>query len=185
MENFCGPAEGFTECGSACGHDHEFLCINRVGSVRAAVQDVHHGNRKRCSLGTAEETIKRNAFCRCRCFRCRNGNSQDRVRAQLILVGCAVKIKHDLIYQISIRSVYACQGRSDQLVDVGDGLGNAFSAVFALVAVAKLERFEDTGGSAGRSRASADRTVCQMDLCLNGRIAAGVNDLTADYFFNL
>jgi hypothetical protein len=32
-------------------HDHEFLDVHVVWGVRAAIQDVHHGNREKTGFG--------------------------------------------------------------------------------------------------------------------------------------
>ena len=44
MENFDAPAQGFVKIGRAKGHDHEFLNVHGIIGVRAAVQNIHHGD---------------------------------------------------------------------------------------------------------------------------------------------
>ena len=151
----------------------------------AAVEDVHHGNRKLVGLKAAEEAIQRNIqSCRCSLGGC-DGNSQNCVGAEVGFVLCAVELDHGLVDCIDVGSIDADQSGRDLLVDVGNRLGNALAAEFGLVAVAELKSLKYTGGCAAGSRASADRAVRKINLSLYGRIAAGVNDFSSDNFFNL
>ena len=44
MENLRAHAQRIAESHGPDGHDHEFLDVQVVGGVRAAVDDVHHGH---------------------------------------------------------------------------------------------------------------------------------------------
>src|SRR5262249_32362480 len=46
VKDFYAPAKRLGERGSADGHDHEFLKVNRAVSVRASIQNIHHRNGK-------------------------------------------------------------------------------------------------------------------------------------------
>ena len=59
VENLCTHTERFLEAGCACRHDHEFLNINVVVGVGAAVDDVHHRQRQLAGVGSADIFIER------------------------------------------------------------------------------------------------------------------------------
>ena len=61
MVDICGPAESFREAGCASRHDHEFLRIDGIRCMNTAVQNVHHRDRERISIHTAEKTVERKA----------------------------------------------------------------------------------------------------------------------------
>jgi hypothetical protein len=44
VEDFDAHAQGFAEARSADGHGHEFLEVDGIIGMRAAVQNVHHGH---------------------------------------------------------------------------------------------------------------------------------------------
>jgi hypothetical protein len=54
----------------------------------------------------------------------------------------------------------------------------------ALAPVAKLDGLVGTGARTARHRGSAPGTGDQLDLDLNGRVAAGIEDLPADDIIN-
>ncbi len=185
MEYFCTPAKAFLERRCADGHDHEFLCINCAVCMCAAVQDVHHGHRKLCSLYAAEETIKRNIQSDGSCSCCCDGYSQDRISAQIGLILCAVCLDHGSIYSVGIGSIQTNQNFINGGIDVFNCLLYALAQVSGLVAVTKLKCFKLTCGSAAGSSAASYSTVNQVNLCLNGGVSSGIKDLSADYFLDL
>ena len=64
-------------------------------------------------------------------------------------------------------------------VDIVDGLEHALAAVATLVAVAQFDSLVDAGaGAAGHDRA-ADSPAVQLDIDLDGRVAAAVKNLSA------
>ena len=64
------------------------------------------------------------------------------------------------------------------------GLQHALAQVTALVAVPELAGLVDTGGSAGGNGGTAHGAVLQVNLYLDGRIAAAVQNLAANYVYN-
>ena len=54
----------------------------------------------------------------------------------------------------------------------------------AVAAVAQLDGLVGTGARTARHRGSAPGTGHQLDLDLNGRVAAGIEDLPADDIVN-
>ena len=59
MEDFGTHAEGFGEILGADGHYHEFLEVDVVIGVLAAVEDVHHWNGEDVGIAAAEVPVKR------------------------------------------------------------------------------------------------------------------------------
>ena len=75
--------------------------------------------------------------------------------------------------------ILAQQQVTDRPIAVGHGLQHALAQVTALVAIAQFESLAGTGGSTGRGAGAADDAAVQDHVRFNGRVAAGVQDLTA------
>jgi len=69
--------------------------------------------------------------------------------------------------------------------DVLDGALHAAAAEALGVAVAQLHRFVGAGGGAAGHGRAPDRTVDQLDVHLDGRVAARVEDLARRQFDDL
>src|SRR5262249_49479807 len=67
--------------------------------------------------------------------------------------------------------------RRDRLFDVAHGLLHALAAIALAIAVAQLHRLALAGRGAGRHGRAAPRAGFELDLDLDGGIAAGVEDL--------
>ena len=185
MEDLCRPAQSLAEGRCAGRHDHELLRVDRVRRMRAAVQDVHHRHRQVIAADAAEEAVEREVerygrgLCRCE----RDG--EDGVRAEVRLVFRDVELEHDGIDRIDVRRIRADESRGDLLVDIRDSFRDALAAELRLVAVAELERLELARRSARRSSGAADGAVLERDFCLDRRIAARIDDFTADDLHDL
>ena len=151
----------------------------------AAVQNIHHRDRQLCSLNAAEETVKRNAERICSGSCSGNRHGENRICAKLGFVLCAVCFDHCLVDRINIRSIHTGQHFIDLGVDVLDCFLHTLAEIAGFVAVTQFQCLKFTGRCAGGSSSSADRTVHEENLCLNGRIAAGIHNLTTNDLFNL
>ena len=183
MEYLCTAAQSLAEGRSGNRHDHEFLNLNVVGSVCAAVEDVHHRHRQGLSVAAADVVVQRQAQSLCSSLGNSQGYAEDSVCAELGLVRGAVSLDHSLVDCLLVESVHADNNFSDLAVYSV----NSLDVVAGLVAVAQLASLEDTGGSAGRNSSAAH--VCagvalNVNLNLNGRVAAGVHNFAADYINN-
>ena len=185
VEYFCTPAERFLKAGCANRHDHEFLGIYGVGSVCAAVQNVHHRNRQTCAGNAAQETIQRNIQCSCCCSCSSDGNCQDRICAQLGLVLCAVCCDHCLVHSVQVRGIHASDSLVNDGVDVFNCLGHALAQITCLVAVTQFQRLEFAGGCAAGCSTSCGSTVNQSHFRLNGRVSSGIQNFSANNLFDL
>ena len=69
-----------------------------------------------------------------------------------------------------------CKSRSENVAHVGDGAANALAAVAGRIAVAQFDGLVPAGAGARRHDGAAERAAGAMDLDLDGRIAAAVED---------
>ena len=185
VEHFCTPTQGFLKAGSTYRHDHEFLCVYRIGGMSTAVQNVHHRNRQTSAGYAAQKTIQRNVQCSCCGSCCGNGNCQNRIGTQIGLVLGAVCGDHCLVYCVQIRCVHTSDSFVDNGIDVFYSLGHALAQIASLVAVTQFQCFEFAGGSTAGGSTSCNSTVNQCDFCFYSRIASGIQNLSADNFFDL
>ena len=114
----------------------------------AAVKNIHHGNGQAVCVRTAEESVERHAVSLSSGLCGGDGNCQDGVGAEIGLVLRTVSLEHGCIDRIHISSVEADDGVGDDRIYVLNCLEDALASETALVAVAKLESFELTGGCA-------------------------------------
>ncbi len=147
-----------------------------------AVHDVHHRNGEGVGAGPADEAVERNAEALGGGVGGGEGDGQDGVGAKAAFVLGPVELDHGGVDEEGVCGVDADQGIGDFGVDVVDGFGDAFAAEAGFVAIAELNGFAGAGGSAGRAGGTADGAVGESDLGLNGRVAAGIDDLAAKDF---
>ena len=147
--------------------------------MSAAVEDVHHGHGEGLGVDTADIVVEADAQALSGGLGAGQGGAQDGVGAQTALVGGAVELDHGLVDGSLIQHVHAHQALGDLVVDVLHGVEDALAQVAALVAVPELTGLVDAGGGAGGHAGAAHGAVFQVDLHLNGGIAAGVQNLTA------
>ena len=151
----------------------------------AAVEDIHHRHRQVIAADAAEEAVERDILRLRRCLgRCER-DREDGVCTEVRLVFRAVELEHDGIDRIDVRSIRTDERRCDLLVDVRNRLRDALAAELRLVAVAELQCLELARRSARRSGCAADGTILERDLRLDRRIAARIDDFTADDLHDL
>ena len=179
MEHLGAAAQGLPEGGSGDGHDHELLDLHVVGGVGTAVEDVHHGHGQLLGVHAADVVIQAGAQALGSGLGAGQRGAQNGVGTQAALVGSAVQIDEHLVDGHLIQHVGADEGLGDLGVHVLHGGLNALAVITALVAVTQLAGLVNTGGSAGGDRSAAHGAVLQIDLHLNGGVAAAVQDLAA------
>ena len=176
MEHLGAHAEGFLPALRADRQDHELLDVNVVGSVGAAVEDVHHRHGQGLGVHAADVVVEGDIEGVGGSAGAGQGDAEDGVGAQAGLVGGAVELDEHLVDGGLVEDVQAQHGLGDLGVDVLNGAGHALAQVTALVAVAELAGLVHAGGGAGGNGSAADGAVVEGDLDLNGRIAAGVHN---------
>ena len=177
VENFRAPADRFLDRIRADRHNHEFLNVDRVVGMLAAVDDVHHRNRQSAGHGAAEVTVERKPGFFGLSLGNGEGYRQNGVGAEFAFVFGAVEVDHGLVDFDLVFGIQAGQGVVNFVVDVFNRFQNAFSAVAFFVAVTELYGFMHAGRRAGRNRRAAESAALQDNFRFNRRIAAGVKNL--------
>ena len=180
MEDFRPGAQRFRERSGADRHDHEFLEIDRIVGVDAAIDDVHHRHRQEPRRGAADIAIERQAIGGGRRLGDGERHAEDGVGAEAAFVGCAVERDHGLVDLDLGLGVHAAQGVENLAVDGIDRVAHALAEIAPLVAVAQFDRLVGSRRSAGRHAGAAARAVLEDDVDLDGRIAAAIENFAAD-----
>ena len=105
----------------------------------STVDDIHHRNRKHVAVGSTDVAVERNVKVVGGGVSDSEGNTEDGVCAEVALGGGAVEFDHSLIDSPLLKAGHSDDFWSDLLVDVGDSLENALSAVALRVTVTKLK----------------------------------------------
>ena len=179
VEDFGARAQGLGKGGGAYGHDHEFLEIDRIVGMHAAVDDVHHRHRQEPRGGAPDIAVERLPLRRSRGLGDRKRDAEDRVGAEPALVGRAVERDHGLV-DLDLRlGVHPADRVEDFAVDRLDGVAHALAEI-AFAAVAQLDGFVRAGRGARGHGGAAAGAVGKDDVDLYGRVAAAVENLAAD-----
>ena len=177
MKDLGDHANGFAKRLRPDRHDHEFLEIDLVVRVLAAVDDVGHRNGQHPGIGTAQVAVERQTVGGRGRLGGRQANSQNRVGAELPLVGRSVGLDQRPVQPHLVGRIATHRRLGKHAVHVGHRLGHAFSEVSRLVPVAKLDCLVNSGACPRRNGRPAQCAVSQHHIHLDGRIAAAVEDL--------
>ena len=180
VENLGAATERFGESFRTDRHHHDFLEVDGIVGVHAAIDDVHHRHRQQTRARSADVTIQRHVERRCGCFGDRKRHAEDRVGTETVLVWRTIEADHDFVDLHLLFCVHATNGIEDFGVDGFDRFQHALARVTLLVAVAQLDGFMRTGRSTRRNRRATHRAVFQNDIDFDSRIAAAVENFTAD-----
>ena len=172
------PAQRLGEARRADGHDHELLEVDRVVGVDATVDDVHHRHRQDVGIGPADVAVERDLQLVGGRLGDGEARAEDGVGAEAGLVVCAVELAEGDVDGALSEGVGAAQLVGDLAVDERHGRGHALAAV-TLATVAELDGLVLTGRRTARHGGPPGRPARQHDLDLDGRVAAGVEDLPA------
>ena len=164
--------------------DHVLLDVGGEVSVCAAVHDVHVRNRENMAVGAADIAVQRQFGALGGRIKGGEGDTEDGVGAQTALVRGAVELDHQVIECALVGGVHADDLRGDLLVHRLDGTEDTLALIDGLVAIATLPSLGFTGGSTGRNEAQALSTVIGVKNDLDGRVAAGIENLTRVNAFN-
>ena len=180
VEHFGAVADRFLEARCADRDDHEFLDVQVVVGVRAAVDDVHHRHRHLHRAGAAEVAVQRQAGFFGGGLGHRHRHRQHGVGAEAALVFGAVQVDQGAVEEGLLVGVEAHDRFGDLGVDILAGLQHALAEVALHVAIAQFDRFARTGRRAGRHRRAAHHARLQQHIAFDGRIAARIDNFTAD-----
>ena len=159
MERFDTPAQRLAEACRADWHDQEFLEINVVVGVDAAVQDVHLRGGQQAGDGSTEVLIQREAQFIGHGTSSSHRDGQDRVCAQVTLGRRAIELDHGIVQLTLLAGIGALEFGRNHVVDIVDRLEHALAQVTALVAVAQLQCFVLAGGGSAGHRSPAARST--------------------------
>ena len=126
---------GLGEGGSTGREEHELLERKLVASMRTTVDDIEGGSGEdEGGLHTREVSevlVERDTLLRSTRLRDGDGDTEDRVRAELAFVGGAVELDEevvDLLLRGDLQTGLDQLG-GDGVVDVGDGLGDTCEGI--------------------------------------------------------
>ncbi len=130
------------------GQDHEFLHVDAVICVGAAVDDVHHRHGQLQVFALRQARPQRAAFVCGHRVRSRQRNAEQRIRAKFGLVRAAVQRNQFAVKRILVIGGGSPQGIGYGPVDVFNGMADALSAVPPRVSVPQFDGFTGAGGCA-------------------------------------
>ena len=145
--------------------------------MRAAVDDVHHRDRKRAGVHAAEISIERDVLRGRSSARRRHGHGENGVCAEAALVGRGIEIDHDLVDRRLQARVVTDQGLADRPVDVRYGFARAFAEIAILIVIAQFVCFVLTRRSAAGHGGAACAAVGQKHFGFDRGIPTRVQNL--------
>ena len=185
VEDLGAHAQALGEARRADRDDHELLEVDRVVRVRAAVEDVHHRHRQDVRRLAAEVAPQRQVLLGRRGARGGERDAEDRVRAQARLVRRCRRARSACRRGPAWSSAsWPATVSAISPLTLPTALRDALAAV-GVAAVAQLGGFELAGGGAGGHRGAPVRAGAEVDLDLDGGVAAGVKDLACVDRFDL
>ena len=179
MKHFRTHAHRIRHAGGRHRHDHEFLKIDGVVSMGAAVEDVHHRHRHHMRVRPAEIGIKRHTQRGRRRLRHRQRHPENGIGAQPPLVPGAVKLDHRPVNGDLIPRIHAAQPLGDLAIDSRHCLGDALAMITIGIIIAQLDGLMRAGGGAGGHGGAPPASVLENDIDFNGGIAAAVENFAA------
>ena len=180
VKNFRAGAHRLRKRGDAERHDHEFLKIDRIVGMDAAIDDVHHRHRQEARRCAADIAIERQLVGGGGRLGDGERHAEDGIRPEPAFVRRAVERDHGLV-DLDLRlGIHAAERLKNLAVDRLDRVAHALAEIALLVAVAQFDRLMGPRGSPRRHPGAAARAVLQHDIDLHGRIAAAVQNFPAD-----
>ncbi len=113
-----------------------------------------------------------------------HGNGQNGIGAQAALIGRAIQVDHEAVDLGLLRGVFAVERGGNLAVNVGRGIQRALAEVTRLVAIPQFHGFMLAGGCARGHGGPSHAAVCEINIRFHGRIPAGIQNLSSDYFYN-
>ena len=107
-----------------------------------------------------------------------HGDAEGGVGSQTALAVRTVELDHLAVDARLIADVGSDQGVADLALNIGDGFQYPLAQVTGLVAVPQLECLAGAGGSTRGDGRATDGAVRGDHISLDGRVAAGIHDLT-------
>jgi hypothetical protein len=142
------------------------------------------GSGRTWAFGPAERAIQREPQRVRRRVGQRERDAEDRVRAEVRLVGRAVELEERAVELALVVRVDPVEGRRDHLVHVRHGPEHALAAEAFGVPVPELERLVLARRGAARHRGAAEGAVDQDRVDLDGGVPARIEHLAGQDGFD-
>ena len=152
--------------------------------MSAAVDDVHHGHGQGIGVAATDVFVEGKVEVVGSSLGNGERHAEDGVGAEVALGVGAVEVEHGLVDGNLIKRAHAYEGCGDGTVDVGYGFEDTLAHVAGLVAVAEFEGFVNASRCAGGNRCATECARFQNYVYFYCGVAARVEYLTADDFFN-
>ena len=159
MIDLCAHSQRTRKALRAGGENHEFLNIQPIARVCAAVENIHHRHGQNMRLHTAEVAEQRDMLGTCRRLCAGDGHGERGVCAEYGFIFRAVQRDERVIDGGEVIRVHAAERFVNSAGDIFACLQNALSAVELHVVVAQFMRFKLSGGCAAGRDACADRAA--------------------------
>ncbi|EAQ03551.1 probable phosphopyruvate hydratase [Pseudooceanicola batsensis HTCC2597] len=169
-------AHGLADVARADRHDHEFLDVDGIVGVFAAVDDVHHRHRQDPRRGAADIAKERLHGELGRRLGRRQRHAQDGVRAEPALVVGPVQFDHRHVEPDLVRRIQPQQVLGDLAVHRRHRLEHALARIPRLVPVALLDGLVGPRRGARGHRRPAHGAVFEGHVDLDGGVAPAVQD---------
>ena len=114
----------------------------------------------------------------CGCPRHGHRDPKDGVGTELCFIFRTVHGQHHRVNVGLQRGILAGQGRCDHLVDVPDGLDDAFSEISFLVPITQFQRLVLARRCPGRHNGTPAKSGFEHAVHFHGRIPAGIQNLS-------
>src|SRR5579883_396291 len=150
MKDLSPHSQGFAKAGSVRRQNHKFLKIERVISMHAAINDVHHwrwkDERLRGVFKRGKITIERLLLRLC--HRLCNGhrNTENCVRTEFAFVRGSIESYERFIELSLIKGVSTFNSRANRAIDILDRLQYSFAEISLFITIPKFDRFMLAGG---------------------------------------
>jgi hypothetical protein len=125
--------------GSSQWNNHEFLEINAVRSMLAAIEHIHHRHRQNAGIFPAKVPVQRLPGFRRRRSRHSHGNTQYRVGTETAVVISAIQCPKRPIQPRLIMCVEACNRGRDLDIDIFGRRQNTLAAITTRIAVTPFD----------------------------------------------
>ncbi len=176
VENLRSPAHRLGKRIGTYRHHHEFLKIDGVVGMLAAIDDVHHRHRQDMRIDPADIAIQRQPARIGSGFRNGQAYAQYRVGSKVRLVVSAIQVDHHRINIFLILGIEVDQRFTDIVIHRGYRLQHPLAHVARLVAVTLLGGFISAGRRARRHGCAAETAIFQQHIDFDRRVAPAVED---------
>ena len=180
MEDFGAAAQRLAERALADRQDHEFLKVEAVVGVLAAVDDVHHRHRHLHRPRAAEVAVERQARLLGGGLGHRHRHREQRIGAEARLVFGAVELDQRLIDEGLLLRIKTDDRLGDLAIDVFDRPRHALAEVARGIAVTQFDGFARTGRGARGHGGAPHHARLEQDVAFDGGVAARIENLAGD-----